>query len=74
MAERSQNYGNDSISQLKGADRVRKRPSVIFGSDGIDGCQHSIFEILSNSIDEASDGYGNKNIVTRFAGSTFLRI
>ena len=44
-------YGNDSISSLKGADRVRKRPGVIFGSDGLDGCQHSVFEILSNAID-----------------------
>ena len=52
-------YDNNSISALKGADRVRKRPAVIFGSDGIDGCQHSVFEILSNSIDEAREGYGN---------------
>ena len=59
-------YGNESISQLKGADRVRKRPGVIFGSDGIDGCQHSVFEILSNSIDEAREGHGDKIIVTRF--------
>lgn len=59
-------YGNESISQLKGADRVRKRPAVIFGSDGIEGCQHAVFEILSNSIDEAREGYGNKIIVTRF--------
>ncbi len=51
-------YGNDSISSLKGADRVRKRPGVIFGSDGIDGCCHSAFEIISNSIDEAREGYG----------------
>lgn len=58
-------YGNESISSLKGADRVRKRPAVIFGSDGIEGCQHSIFEILSNSIDEARQGHGNKIIVTR---------
>ena len=49
MAARKKNYGNDSISQLKGADRVRKRPAVIFGSDGLEGCQHSVFEILSNS-------------------------
>lgn len=59
-------YTNANISQLKGADRVRKRPAVIFGSDGIDGCQHSFFEILSNSIDEAREGYGDKIIVTRF--------
>lgn len=57
--EKTNSYGNDSISSLKGADRVRKRPSVIFGSDGLEGCQHSFFEILSNSIDEAREGYGN---------------
>ncbi len=60
-------YGNDNIVALKGADRVRKRPAVIFGSDGIEGCCHSVFEILSNSIDEAREGYGKKIIVTRFA-------
>ena len=65
MAKKKE-YGNDSIKSLKGADRVRKRPAVIFGSDGIDGCQHSIFEIMSNSIDEAREGYGNKIIITRF--------
>lgn len=59
-------YTNTNISQLKGADRVRKRPAVIFGSDGIDGCQHSFFEILSNSIDEAREGYGEKIVVTRY--------
>lgn len=53
-------YNNDSIQALKGADRVRKRPSVIFGSDGIEGCKHSVFEILSNSIDEAREGYGKQ--------------
>ena len=62
-----ENYGNDSITSLKGADRVRKRPAVIFGSDGIEGCCHSVFEILSNSIDEAREGYGKEIIVTRFA-------
>ena len=60
-------YGNESISSLKGADRVRRRPAVIFGSDGIEGCEHSIFEILSNSIDEAREGYGKEITVTRFA-------
>lgn len=59
-------YGNESISSLKGADRVRKRPAVIFGSDGIEGCEHSIFEILSNSIDEAREGYGSRIIVTHY--------
>ena len=63
---KKQTYGNDSITSLKGADRVRLRPGVIFGSDGIDGCQHSIFEILSNSIDEARQGYGKEITITRF--------
>lgn len=62
----TQEYGNDSITILKGADRVRKRPAVIFGSDSIEGCQHSVFEILSNSIDEAREGYGSEIIVTRY--------
>ena len=60
-------YGVESITSLKGADRVRKRPGVIFGSDGLEGCEHSIFEIISNSIDEAREGHGDKIIVTRFS-------
>lgn len=64
--KQSQAYDNSSIQSLKGADRVRKRPAVIFGSDGIEGCQHSIFEILSNSIDEAREGHGSKITVTRY--------
>lgn len=59
-------YNDDSISSLKGADRVRLRPSVIFGSDGLEGCEHTVFEILSNSIDEAREGFGNKIEVTRY--------
>ena len=61
-----QEYGNESISQLKGADRVRKRPGVIFGSDGLEGCEHAVFEILSNSIDEAREGFGNIITVTLY--------
>lgn len=59
-------YGDDSISSLKGADRVRARPAVIFGSDGLEGCQHSIFEILSNSIDEARQGYGKEISISKY--------
>ncbi|MDP4180447.1 MAG: toprim domain-containing protein [Bacillota bacterium] len=65
-------YGNESISSLKGADRVRLRPGVIFGSDGLEGCQHSMFEILSNSIDEAKEGFGNIIEVTRFADNSIM--
>ena len=66
MAKTNEQYGNDSISQLKGADRVRKRPGVIFGSDGLDGCEHAVFEILSNAIDEAREGHGNLITLTYF--------
>lgn len=65
MKNNNKNYGNESITALKGADRVRLRPGVIFGSDGIEGCQHSFFEILSNSIDEAREGFGNEIKVIR---------
>lgn len=64
---RKPSYDNESITSLKGADRVRKRPAVIFGSDGLEGCQHSFFEILSNAIDEAREGYGNTIEVIRHA-------
>ena len=63
---KKKNYGDESITSLKGADRVRLRPAVIFGSDGLDGCEHAIFEILSNSIDEARQGYGREITVTRY--------
>ena len=59
-------YDNDSIEVLKGADRVRKKPAVIFGSDGIEGCEHAVFEIISNSVDEAREGFGDTIVVTRF--------
>ena len=66
MAQKKPSYGNESISALKGADRVRKRPGVIFGSDGLEGCEHAVFEIMSNAIDEAREGHGDLIIVTRF--------
>jgi len=59
-------YDNNSISMLKGADRVRKKPAVIFGSDGLSGCEHAVFEILSNAIDEAREGFGSVIEVTRY--------
>ena len=66
MAQKKTTYGNESISALKGADRVRKRPGVIFGSDGLEGCEHAVFEILSNAIDEAREGHGQLITVTRY--------
>ena len=64
--KKNQTYGNEDIKSLKGAERVRKRPGVIFGSDGLEGCEHSVFEILSNSIDEARAGYGKVITITRY--------
>ncbi len=66
MATKKQAYTNDSISSLKGADRVRLRPAVIFGSDDLIGCEHAVFEILSNAIDEAREGHGDLIVVTRY--------
>ena len=66
MATKKPVYDNESITALKGADRVRKRPGVMLGSDGLEGCQHTIFEILSNSVDEARAGYGSKILITRY--------
>ena len=66
MANKKNEYTNESISMLKGADRVRLKPSVIFGSDGLEGCEHAFFEILSNSIDEAKEGYGTVIEVKRY--------
>ena len=64
--EAHKQYNDQSIKALKGADRVRKRPGVIFGSDGLEGCEHSFFEILSNSVDEAREGHGNVITVTAY--------
>ena len=68
--ETAKKYNDQSIKALKGADRVRKRPGVIFGSDGLEGCEHSFFEILSNSVDEAREGHGNRITVTAYADHT----
>ena len=65
-------YGDQSITSLKGADRVRRRPAVIFGSDGLEGCEHSFFEILANAVDEAREGYGDRIIVTVFADHSIV--
>ena len=71
MATKKPQYNNESITSLKGADRVRKRPAVIFGSDGLEGCEHAVFEILSNSIDEAREGHGSKIVVTYYEDGSF---
>ncbi|MBE6756981.1 MAG: DNA topoisomerase [Ruminococcaceae bacterium] len=71
MAAKKPTYDNESITSLKGADRVRKRPGVIFGSDGLEGCEHAVFEILSNSIDEARAGYGTRIVTTYYEDGSF---
>ncbi len=70
--QQNSNYNNESITSLKGADRVRLRPGVIFGSDGLEGCEHAFFEILSNSIDEAREGFGKKIEIVRYLDDSFL--
>ena len=70
MASKKQNYDDSSITMLKGAERVRSRPAVMFGSDSIEGCEQSVFEILSNSVDEAREGYGDEIIITVLTDGT----
>ena len=70
MAKKVAEYGNESIKKLEGPDKVRLRPGVIFGSDGLEGCEHSVFEIISNSIDEAREGHGKKIIVTLYSDNS----
>ena len=67
QSKKKETYGDQSIVMLKGPDRVRKRPAVIFGSDSLEGCEHSVFEILSNAVDEAKEGYGDVIRVRAFA-------
>jgi DNA gyrase subunit B len=57
-------YGDDSIESLQGAERVRKKPEVYLGTNGLEGCQHAFFEILANSMDESREGYGNVITIT----------
>lgn len=51
-------YNDSSISQLKGAERVRLRPEALLGSKGVDGARHTIYEIIGNASDEKLAGYG----------------
>lgn len=53
-------YDDNSISQLKGAERVRLRPEALLGSNGIDGAKHTVNEIFANSTDEVLAGFGKK--------------
>ena len=71
MPPKNKAYTNESLTQLKGADRVRKRPAVIFGSDGLEGCQHAVFEIISNAVDEAREGHGDRVLVTKYLDGSF---
>ena len=70
MPKKNTHYDDSSITLLKGPDRVRKRPAVIFGSDGLEGCEHSVFEILSNSVDEAKEGFGDRINLTVYRNGT----
>ncbi len=59
-------YNDNSIMQLSDLQAVREHPNVYLGTSGIEGCQQAVFEILSNSVDEAREGYGDKITVTLF--------
>lgn len=58
------NYGDTSIQNNEGPKGLRKRPATLLGTGGLSGCVHAIFEIVSNSVDEYREGYGDVITVT----------
>lgn len=58
------NYNAKDLVVLEGLDAVRLRPGMYIGSTGSKGVHHILWEIVDNSIDELSNGFGNKIVVT----------
>ena len=57
-------YDSAQIQVLEGLDAVRMRPGMYIGTTGLKGYHHLLWEIVDNSIDEVSNGYGDKIVIT----------
>ena len=60
-------YNAGNIKVLEGLDAVRLRPGMYIGTTGVKGLHHILWEIVDNSIDEVSNGYGTGLTVTVYA-------
>ena len=59
MTEKSK-YDENSIQTLDARSHVRLRPAMYIGDTGVFGLHHLVYEVVDNSIDEITNGHGNR--------------
>lgn len=55
---------DEKIQILRGSDRIRLRPAVIFGSDDLEGAERAVEMMLGIMAAESMDGYSEQLILT----------